>query len=123
MWARPVLYRFWLASGFASVLAIVVAFVLRPADEGGESPAAIAARYAGGREGSCGRCTQRCFRSSCSCRCGGCNRGHAGERSPRDLRTPSSLVARRSTFVNGYDPVRSCGRTQARTRNSYLQEF
>jgi hypothetical protein len=45
------MHRLWLASGIASVLAIVVAFVLLPADEGGESPADIAARYADGREG------------------------------------------------------------------------
>jgi hypothetical protein len=38
-------------SGIASVLAIVVAFVLLPADEGGERAADIAARYAEGREG------------------------------------------------------------------------
>jgi hypothetical protein len=41
----------WLASGAASVLVFVVALFLLPADPGGHSPADIAARYAGGREG------------------------------------------------------------------------
>jgi hypothetical protein len=45
------MHRLWLASGIASVLAIVVAFALLPADEGGESPADVATRYAEGREG------------------------------------------------------------------------
>lgn len=45
------MHRLWLASGILSVIAIVVAFVLLPADEGGESPADIAARYADGGEG------------------------------------------------------------------------
>jgi hypothetical protein len=48
---ESVVHRLWLASGIASVLAIVVAFALLPGDEGGESPADIAARYADGREG------------------------------------------------------------------------
>jgi len=43
--------RAWLASGVASVLVFVVALFLLPADPGGHSPADIAARYAGGREG------------------------------------------------------------------------
>jgi hypothetical protein len=43
--------RLWTASGIASVLALVAGLVLLPADEGGDSPADIAARYADGRDG------------------------------------------------------------------------
>ena len=42
---ESVVHRLWLGSGIASVLAIVVGFVLLRADEGGESPADIAMRF------------------------------------------------------------------------------